>query len=187
MLRAKRAVLASRRKLPDRQTPCKHGNSHQRSGTVQDRSLRDDDHTFGMVRGRSVLKDGCASRIQERNPAYNLDVGVSPRRTNCWQKVWGGLIPTYETAFSDLFVGGNAPHLHSDLYWVCHRELLLHGDLYWVCHRELLLRGDLYWVCHRELLLRGDLLFSLWTIKTADCHAPHALVSWHSRQNRGSQ
>ena len=74
MLGAKRAVLASRRKLPDGQTPCGHGNSPQRSGTVQDRSLRDDDQTFGMVRGRSVRKDGCASRIQERNPAYNLDV-----------------------------------------------------------------------------------------------------------------
>ena len=29
----------------------------------------------------------------------NLAVGVSPRTENCWQKVWGGLIPTYESMF----------------------------------------------------------------------------------------
>ena len=38
--------------------------------------------------------------------ANNIDVGVSPRKVNCWQKVWGGLIPTYASAFSDLFKGG---------------------------------------------------------------------------------
>jgi hypothetical protein len=36
---------------------------------------------------------------------YSEDyAGVSPRKVNCWQKVWGGLIPTYESTFSDLFV-----------------------------------------------------------------------------------
>ena len=38
----------------------------------------------------------------------NLAVGVSPRMANCWQKVWGGLIPTYKSTFSDLFEGWNA-------------------------------------------------------------------------------
>ena len=28
---------------------------------------------------------------------YSEDyAGVSPRKVNCWQKIWGGLIPTYE-------------------------------------------------------------------------------------------
>jgi hypothetical protein len=43
----------------------------------------------------------CASLVHSTD---NLDVGVSPRKVNCWQKVWGGLIPTYESTFSDLFV-----------------------------------------------------------------------------------
>jgi hypothetical protein len=31
------------------------------------------------------------------NVYFQDDAGVSPRKVNCWQKVWGGLIPTYES------------------------------------------------------------------------------------------
>ena len=56
-------------------------------------------------------------------------VGVSPRRACVGKIPWGSLIPTYESGFSDLFIGWNAPLLRVDLNWVCHRELLLRGDL----------------------------------------------------------
>ena len=53
-----------------------------------------------------VRRVECASFAHS---ADNLDVGVSLRKTCVEKMLWGSLIPTYESTFSDLFVGGNAP------------------------------------------------------------------------------
>ena len=53
-------------------------------------------------------------------------------------------------------------------------------------HREPLLRGDLLLISSsRDSFARRSAFFFV-DDQTADCHAPHALVSWLPCQNRGS-
>ena len=52
------------------------------------------------VRVKSSSRASFARRsafFDMENVYFEDDVGVSPRKVNCWQKVWGGLIPTYES------------------------------------------------------------------------------------------
>ena len=74
------------------------------------------------------------------NVYFEDDVGVSPQWLAVRVRLQGGLIPTYESGFSDLFKGRDAPLLRVDLNWVCHRELPLRGDLLFSTWKMLILR-----------------------------------------------
>ena len=47
-----------------------------------------------------------AESASVEDSADNVDVGVSLRKACVGKIPWGSLIPTYESAFSDLFKGG---------------------------------------------------------------------------------